>query len=129
METESFIPLLQLPQKNMETERKGTSGSKVFDRCMVTAGRGNLGSCFPVQQKMKAHTGLCGGEFSLCDEGGSLATKSFSFSRTFWWRVAFSPHPTELHSGIRMPSPPFCGSFPPCPPRYKNVKVLESFTQ
>lgn len=96
---------------------------------MVTAGRGNLGSCFPAQQKMKAHTGLLGGEFSLCDKGGSLATKSFSFSRTFWWRVAFSPHPTELHSGIRMPSPPFCGSFPPCPPKYKNVKVLESFTQ
>ena len=56
-ETESFIPLLQLPQKDLETEsERGKSGNKIFDRFMVATIMGNPGSCFPVRQKMKAHT-------------------------------------------------------------------------
>ena len=48
----------------METEtERGKSRRKIFDRFLIAAAIENLGSCFPEQQKLKAHREMCSGEF------------------------------------------------------------------
>lgn len=58
-----FHPSFAIASEGPGDSERGKTGNKIFDRFTVTTVMGNLGSCFPVQRKMKAHTEMYSGGF------------------------------------------------------------------